>query len=270
MRVHTFMKGALAGGVGATAALAATAAFAGTGVGGIFNLGQNNTVNGTSTLTGASSGAAQLKVTNTSTTPDSTGLSVNTAAGKPPLKVSNTTEVSRLNSQYVGGFANNELGRIAMSSSENLFGANTTNVLTSVSITAPKAGFVRLDGRTTAYDGFDGTKCTDCQVYLQVHDDTANTNSPISFIEGGKAPSVTSEQMSVSWVFPVTAGARTYSLRSSTLNFGGDGYELFNPVLVAQYVPFGGTGSATVLGGATTQAATPRARTIPTKGGRSG
>ena len=38
MRINTFLKGALAGGVGATAVLGATAAFAGSGIGGVFNL----------------------------------------------------------------------------------------------------------------------------------------------------------------------------------------------------------------------------------------
>lgn len=44
--------------------LVAANALAGTGVGGIFNLGQTNSANQTSTLTGASNGA-QLQVTNT-------------------------------------------------------------------------------------------------------------------------------------------------------------------------------------------------------------
>ena len=45
MRINTFLKGALAGGVGATAVLGATAAFAGSGIGGVFNLGATNTTN---------------------------------------------------------------------------------------------------------------------------------------------------------------------------------------------------------------------------------
>src|SRR6266699_3916858 len=46
--------------------LTTTTALAGSGVGGVFNLGQTNSVNGTSTLTGSSAGA-QLQVANTNT-----------------------------------------------------------------------------------------------------------------------------------------------------------------------------------------------------------
>jgi hypothetical protein len=61
MRINTFLKGAFAGGVGATAVLGATAAFAGSGIGGVFNLGQVNTVDATSTLTGAKANGAELR-----------------------------------------------------------------------------------------------------------------------------------------------------------------------------------------------------------------
>src|SRR6266568_7601380 len=61
-----------------------TTAPAGSGVGGVFNLGQTNTVNGTSTLTGATAGT-QLNVKNTSTSSSASGLtgqsSSTTAAG---------------------------------------------------------------------------------------------------------------------------------------------------------------------------------------------
>jgi hypothetical protein len=60
----TFFKGALVGGIAGAVMAAGTAALAGTGVGGVFNLGQPNTVNGTSSLAGATAGP-QLKVQNT-------------------------------------------------------------------------------------------------------------------------------------------------------------------------------------------------------------
>src|SRR3954454_17384536 len=103
MRVHAFLKGAVAGGTGAAAVLAATAAFAGTGIGAVFNLGQTNTVNATSTLTGAKSSGPELQVTNTS----ATGVAITTAVGKAPLSVSSTTMSPRLNAQFVGGFQAN-------------------------------------------------------------------------------------------------------------------------------------------------------------------
>src|SRR3989442_1581585 len=49
----------------AAAVIFTTTALAGSGVGGVFNLGQTNTVNGTSTLKGTSAGS-QLRVENAS------------------------------------------------------------------------------------------------------------------------------------------------------------------------------------------------------------
>jgi hypothetical protein len=59
----SFYKGIVLGAAVAILVLVASTAVAGTGIGGIFNLGQTNTVNATSALSGASVGA-QLQVTN--------------------------------------------------------------------------------------------------------------------------------------------------------------------------------------------------------------
>jgi hypothetical protein len=42
---HQFFRGAIAGGIGAAVVMVASAAMAGTGLGGVFNLGKANTVN---------------------------------------------------------------------------------------------------------------------------------------------------------------------------------------------------------------------------------
>jgi hypothetical protein len=57
------LKAAVAGGVAGALVAAATAAVAGTGVGGVFNLGKTNSVNGATSLLGSSSGT-QLVVHN--------------------------------------------------------------------------------------------------------------------------------------------------------------------------------------------------------------
>jgi len=59
-----FSRGALAGGIAGTVLVVASAALAGSGVGDVFNLGQGNTVNATSTLTGNVDGNSQLKIQN--------------------------------------------------------------------------------------------------------------------------------------------------------------------------------------------------------------
>src|SRR5205823_3524279 len=54
------LKAAVAGGVAGALVAAATAAVAGTGVGGVFNLGKANSVNGATSLLGSSSGTQLL------------------------------------------------------------------------------------------------------------------------------------------------------------------------------------------------------------------
>jgi hypothetical protein len=120
-----FFRGAVVGSLTAALVLGASAALAGTGVGGVFNLGQSNTVNQTSSLSGSSSGA-QLTVSNSSTAVGSNGLRVNGAAAssalvaqnslgaaatfnsgssKPPFFVNSTVQVPSLNSSLLGGHA---------------------------------------------------------------------------------------------------------------------------------------------------------------------
>ncbi|MDQ2983305.1 MAG: hypothetical protein M3R70_05195 [Actinomycetota bacterium] len=63
-----FLKGAVAGGIGAAMVLAASAAIAGTGIGGIFNLGVTNTVDGHTLLVGKTKDT-HLQVRNDDTGP---------------------------------------------------------------------------------------------------------------------------------------------------------------------------------------------------------
>src|SRR2546423_5871093 len=104
------------GAVTSTLVLTAATALAGSGIGGVFNLGQTNTVNETTTLTGAKAAGAELQVQNTSTTGAATGLSITGPSGKPAITVSNTVMNPRLNAQYLGGMQANGVGRIAIAS----------------------------------------------------------------------------------------------------------------------------------------------------------
>lgn len=83
-------------------ALATSTAVAGTGVGGVFNLGKTNTVNAPTTLAGATAGK-QLQVTNTSTGGAATGIGITVASGKPPLTVNSKAQVANLNASLLGG-----------------------------------------------------------------------------------------------------------------------------------------------------------------------
>ncbi len=76
-------RGAVIGAVTSAVLLGSAPAFAGSGIGGIFNLGKTNTVNAPTTLVGTTSGR-MLNVQNKGTGP---GLGVTVAAGKAPIAV---------------------------------------------------------------------------------------------------------------------------------------------------------------------------------------
>jgi len=98
----TLLKGVVLGAVVSSAIFVAGAAFAGTGVGGLFNLGQSNTVNASTALAGSTNGAA-LQVTNTNTGANAGGIGISVAPGKPPLRVNSSTKVAGLNADLLDG-----------------------------------------------------------------------------------------------------------------------------------------------------------------------
>jgi hypothetical protein len=97
-----FTKGVIAGTVAAVLILGVATAFAGTGVGAVFNLGQLNSVNQTSRLTGNSAGA-MLKVKNTNPAAGSFGVAIEVGAGRPPLQVNSNARIPLLNADLLDG-----------------------------------------------------------------------------------------------------------------------------------------------------------------------
>ena len=127
----SFLKGAVVGFVCAVLG-GATVALAGSGVGGVFNLGVSNSVDAKTTLTGASP-RMQLQVTNTSADASTSGLAVNSAsgattgvftntgggpaggffvdAGVKPFTVNSQTRVGNLNADLLDGLDSTALQR---------------------------------------------------------------------------------------------------------------------------------------------------------------
>jgi hypothetical protein len=96
---------ALLGAAGAALVFVTTTALAGSGVGGVFNLGQANTVDAKSSLTGTTVDA-QLLVQNTGT---GTALNLMVGAGVTPFKVNSTTKVASLNADQLDGLDSSAL-----------------------------------------------------------------------------------------------------------------------------------------------------------------
>jgi hypothetical protein len=127
-----------------------------------------------------------------------------------------------------------------------------------VSITAPQKGFVRLEGRVGVFDGRAASFCGDCEVGVRIRDVSAGTTSPQSIAIGGESTRSSYVEIPTTWVFPVSAaGVYSYALDAGQVAFSGGPFALENPVLVAQFVPFGSTGSASTLGARSRVAAHP-------------
>jgi hypothetical protein len=91
----------------------ASMALAGTGVGGVFNLGVKNTVNGVTQLVstaGAGPNGPMLRIDNNGTGTAATGLEILTEAGKPPMRVNRATKVTNLNADRLDNLDSSDIG----------------------------------------------------------------------------------------------------------------------------------------------------------------
>jgi hypothetical protein len=243
----------------------AAAALAGTGVGGIFNLGQSNSVNATSTLTGSTAGPG-LAVTNSSTGAGAAGLSLTTAAGKPPLTVSNTTKATNLNADQLDGLSSTNLSRSTFSSSAALsWLEDGRSTLRSVTLTAPQNGFVLLTGSALGYYGASG--CAFCVAHLRFRDSvTGETGSAGDYIRSSAEDLV---PLSKSLMIPASKGDHTYELIASwyDINRGGVAPSWSDATLAAVFLPFNGAGGTSVPAATVRSAAGGTAPSGSTPGG---
>jgi hypothetical protein len=264
----SFLKGAAVGLVCAVLG-GATVALAGSGINGVFNLGVSNSINGQTKLTGSTS-AAQLRVDNTGAASNASGIAVTSAstvapalvanngvgapaasfsanAGVAPFTVNSTKKVTNLNADMVDGLHVNQImsggGRVAQASQLSLMTIASTDTRATVTLVAPNNGFVLLQGTVIFWDLF--SICGSCEAAVRVHDVSANVDSPTAYahLAGSNGTATT---IPVQWVFPVTAGTHQYTLTTGQFAGIGGPADFFNPVLTAEYVPFGYNGTSTL------------------------
>jgi hypothetical protein len=109
----------------------ASMALAGTGVGGVFNLGVKNTVNAVTELvstSGAGPNGPMLRVDNNGTGTAATGVEILTEAGKPPMKVNSATKVANLNADRLDGKDSTALPVIMKTNHQQISECDTPNV----------------------------------------------------------------------------------------------------------------------------------------------
>ncbi|BBH16385.1 hypothetical protein Back2_06720 [Nocardioides baekrokdamisoli] len=124
------MRSAVAGGVFATALVLGTSALAGTGVGGIFNLGRANSVNASTSLIGSTS-SSQLAVRNNGSGP---ALTLIVPSGHAPMAISaGAGKVANLNADKLNGISSSgfqrscQSGGVLAEAAVSGFSASTTD-----------------------------------------------------------------------------------------------------------------------------------------------
>jgi|SRR5215216_1869683 len=212
-----------------------------------FILGSlNNTASAITKLTGTVGGGPALQVSNPSTATGSTALDLQVATGKAPMKVNRTTKVTNLNSDQVDGKSANALSRVG----EMTTGSSGTipadgSVVTfgeQLSITAPAAGFVRVNGNVTVLNV--NSSCTsNCGFTARIRH-TQNT----SLLSVPQQEDVldTYGNAGLDAVFPVNAGVNTFEIRLNRDTGGNGTLQSEFGVLTGEYTPYGSTGTGTL------------------------
>jgi hypothetical protein len=214
----------------------ASAAWAGSGVGGVFNLGVTNSVDAITTLVGSVAGPS-VRIDNNSTNAAARALDLQVEAGKPPMNVNSTTKVAKLNSDSLDGKSAEQLSRVGqMSTTATL--ALTTSLQSyggQLSITAPASGFVRVNGNVTVRN----SGCTSgCQFSAYARHIQSNT----TFVPAEGEALNTFGNASLDGVFPVNAGVNTFDIRLSRFDGTGTLNGWFG-MLTGEYTPYGSTGT---------------------------
>jgi hypothetical protein len=158
--LHSRGKYTLLAVVTALTLVTASAAFAGSGIGGVFNLGVSNSVNAITALTGSVAGPS-LRATNNSTNAGATALNLQVATGKPPMTVNSGTKVTNLNADRVDG-KDGFMDDTTYQVSKSFTGTANTYFSTNLSCDAQdkvlSGGYFLLDGRTSnvTFEGASG------------------------------------------------------------------------------------------------------------------
>jgi hypothetical protein len=175
------LRSGIVGGIVAGAVILAGSAVAGSGVGSVFNLGQSNTVNGPSGLSGTTAGK-QLVVANLGTASSSTALlafgrgaspaatfqnggagpavSLLAGAGQPPFTTNSAYRVANLNADKLDGIDSSSFAQTyrgvpgnTAGTAKTLLGSSAVNIGSSAALlTVP--GLAHVDVGCTATQGY--------------------------------------------------------------------------------------------------------------------
>lgn len=157
--------------------------------------------------------------------------------GNPPIA----------NARTVGGFTPSAMARVAQvdpfgqGTITGYFGANTYQTIATLTIDAPRNGYLLVNGTVTLATTAFCNNYTDCSVTVKLASDNPALQSPLSTAVSNRSGSWY-DSVSTMYVFPVQQGTRTVTLQVAKGAQTAPEKVYVNPRLTALFVPFDGTG----------------------------
>jgi hypothetical protein len=177
-------------------------------------------------------------------------------AGQPIANAVNAQSAGNANT--VGGFAPSALVRVARADDGTgggfvrAVGTGGFQTFVTLTITAPQAGFILVNGQAYVQHSAAGTSI----IYTRLR----NTGNNQTGVRSTTYMPFQGEMVGLTWVFPVAAGPQTFVLEAQALDTN---WALGNAVLTGLYIPFGSTGGAALE---TPEPTTPPADAPPAPG----
>lgn len=223
---------------------------ANTGTGGVFTSTSNNALFATAASGnrfamvatsngGAGTGGGLLAIGNANP-----GVTIDVDSNSiPPLEVNSTAAVANLNSDLVDGWHANSLNRVAYANDNVVVDGDvaSTGRLTTT-ITAPARGWLIINGSAYIFNestsGSDDARCA-----IEVNDvEQTGSRRWVDTDFTGAAGGLTDETVCVSTVGYTVCSSTTYTIDMEFSSIGVD-LNVYDGALVAQFVPFDGSGS---------------------------
>jgi hypothetical protein len=153
--------------------------------------------------------------------------------GQPPMRVNSNVRVPNLNADRVDYYHASDLGRVARGTGASQAGNGSEQTAAQLTIAAPTQGFVLVSG-SASFNGGGVTRCFSTGYLKSSAGQSPNTRTEL----------ISQGSLATTYVFPVSAaGTHTFQMQVIT---GCPTIE--DGVITAEFVPFGSTGSSSVLG----------------------
>ncbi len=192
--------------------------------------------------TSADSATTATHATSADSATNATNATNATHATSATSATTATSATNATNANTVGGYAPSGLTRVALMSTSNTTALSISEQTYggTLSITAPAAGFVLVNGSYTLLNSGCTAGCDALGRIRHIQDSTYSKTGELDVTNNVYS------QGSMSYVFPVNAGVNTFDLRLSRFNGTTGAIDGWFGEMNAIYSPFGSTGGSTL------------------------